>query len=189
MTRHQSNSPSRPVRAIAMSADVPAALRLLGVLAAALALAMLGSVREAVGSANRLGAGPDVSTWHAYGLTRETPNRDVLPAASHADVAALRAANDAGTGQAGGTFSDTHAIPHRATLRAADRARRAAGRAGISARRDTGGPSAVVVTADAALAHPAGAAPNDAEIACSPTHRGLHACGVRGPPDGSARLG
>ncbi len=190
MIRHRRTDPSRPARAIAMPANAPVAHGLLWVLAAILALGMFGAVREAVGSADRVHAASGPSAGAAHRLTPDTADRDALAAAGHADAVALLASDRDATRRMRGAFSETHAIPHRATLRAADRMRRAAGRAGLSARRDTGGPSAeAVVTADAALLHPAGAAPNDAEIACSPTHRGLHACGVRGPPGGIARLG
>ena len=88
-----------------------------------------------------------------------------------------------------GSHIEVPEIPLRATLRAAERARRAAGRPGFSARRDPGSLSAVVTTADAALAPARGAAPEQAGSGPRAPQSGLHACGVRGPPADARRCG
>ena len=84
---------------------------------------------------------------------------------------------------------EENAVSLRANLRMADRTRRAAGRAGLSARRDMGGSSAIAVTADVALGGPRGAAPYEAGPTLQAMHRGVHACGVRGPPCPGGLLG
>jgi hypothetical protein len=74
-------------------------------------------------------------------------------------------------------------VPTRVTLRTPDRSRRAAGRAGVPARRDGGGAAhALLVTASAPAAPTGGTAPLEAPAAEAPPLRGSHAYGVRGPP-------
>lgn len=105
------------------------------------------------------------------------------------DPASRDAVQTADQAPAAADIREEKAVSLRANLRMADRTRRAAGRAGLSARRDMGGSSAIAVTADAALGCPRGAAPYAAGPTLQAMHRGVHACGVRGPPCPEAFLG
>lgn len=78
----------------------------------------------------------------------------------------------------------------RATLRSPERPRRAAGRAGVSARRDAGG-DAFTLARPTLEPRPraAGAVPHEAAAVEAPPLRGARVCGVRGPPASSLVLG
>lgn len=167
----------------AIAADRPVAQRVLWLAAGVLALGGFVAVRAAFGDPAR---GADAVRPGAAAHTtaaRVPAERDIV-----ADVV-LRSIPVSADASAAGALTEHHVIPLRATLRGAERTRRAAGRTGVSARRDTDGHDAVVATAEAALALARGAAPEQAGTTAAAPQRGIHACGVRGPPEFLASLG
>lgn len=184
MRIHRPTAAGRSALTSAIAADRRVAQRVLWLAAGVLALGWLVAVRAAFGDSAR-GADAVRPGAAARNVTvaRVPAERDIV-----ADVV-LRSIPVSADASAPGALTEQRVIPLRATLRAAERTRRAAGRTGVSARRDTDGHDAVVVTADAALALARGAAPEQAGTTAAAPQRGIHACGVRGPPEFLASLG
>ncbi|MEQ1833578.1 MAG: hypothetical protein ABL977_11025 [Candidatus Eisenbacteria bacterium] len=184
MRRTHAHHPKPHTRALALAFPRAFGERLLWAAAAVLTLVGFVVVREAVGDAAPRTAADAAGADRGAEVVIMTAAITVPPAAPDAiaPLGRLRPLPLADHTSTDGGLTQEHALPHRATLRAAERARRAAGRTGISARRDSLGSSAVVVTADAALARPRGAAPEHAGHLFTAPRRDTSACGVRGPP-------
>ncbi len=185
MRRTPTHQPKPHARVLALAAERALAHRLLWAAVAVLTLAGFVVVREAVGDAAPRTLTSRAGADRGAAFANTTFAVVTVPAAAPdaiAPLGLLRPVPLADHVPTDGGLTQEHALPHRATLRAADRARRAAGRAGISVRRDAQGPSAVVVTADAALARPRGAAPEHAGHLFTAPRRDPGARGVRGPP-------
>ena len=156
--RRQSTLP----RAIAVPQGTPVVPRLAWMLAAAAALLLAAAISTAAPA--RFASEADVIRAHHLRGAETVLDRDEAPAPR-------------------GEFHRFHAILHRATLRANDRPRRTAGRAGVSVRRSIGHASAVLpAETGAPPIFEGGTAPFGTHATANPPARGIVAHGVRGPP-------